>query len=309
MFNVRFLLVGVLCCLISNTPGFAASPIKVITTTTVLKDLTQVVGGDQVQVEHLIKPFTDPHLVKLTPRDLLKIRNSDLFVKVGGDEEEWTFGAVESAGNPDLVVVDTSFRVNYLEVPTEEELRQAQGGTHLHKSGNPYYWLNPKNVPIMLDNIVKGLSWIRPDQKPQFVKNANAYIQQLNEWEKTWQSKVQPLQRYPMVAYHKTWAYLAHSFGLNIVAHIEPQPGISPSLAYWSRLLQTMKSQQVQLMLIEPYYVEKKAVQTLQAETGSQIVVLTISIGPAYQTQTYLDMMERNLRVIQDAVKQLEKNG
>ena len=48
----------------------AASPIRVIATTTVVADLVEQVGGDLVAVESLMADGVDPHSYRATPRDI-----------------------------------------------------------------------------------------------------------------------------------------------------------------------------------------------------------------------------------------------
>ena len=54
----------------SWTNSKAASPVRVIATTTVVADLVEQVGGDLVVVERLMADGVDPHSYRATPRDI-----------------------------------------------------------------------------------------------------------------------------------------------------------------------------------------------------------------------------------------------
>ena len=59
----------------------AASPIRVIATTTVVADLVKQVGGDLVVVESLMADGVDPHSYRATPRDIDRLVRADLIVQ------------------------------------------------------------------------------------------------------------------------------------------------------------------------------------------------------------------------------------
>ena len=61
----------------------AASPIRVIATTTVVADLVEQVGGDLVVVESLMADGVDPHSYRATPRDIDRLVRADLIVANG----------------------------------------------------------------------------------------------------------------------------------------------------------------------------------------------------------------------------------
>lgn len=272
-----------------------AGPLKVITTTAVLKDLVENIGGEQVEIVHLQKPFTDPHLFTVKPGDLSKLRWAELFVKVGGDEEEWTFNAVNNSGNFKLVVIDTSTGIEPLDVPTDEELKQAPGGVHLHKSGNPYYWMNPDNINLILENILEGLVHLRPDQVEFFLKRRDQYLQKLNAKINEWDQLIAPVESQPIVTYHQSWSYFAKKFNLNIIAQVEPQPGIAPSTKYLNQLFQTMNDQSVKIIMVEPFYADKKVLKLFKDQTKAQVLILPMSVGKEYKVPTYLSLIENNV--------------
>ena len=45
--------------------------------------------SDNVSVKMLLKPGTESHEFEPTPQDIIDIKNSDIFIYVGGDSDEW----------------------------------------------------------------------------------------------------------------------------------------------------------------------------------------------------------------------------
>jgi len=98
---------------------------------------------------------------------------------------------------------------------------------HAHASGNPHYWLDPKNAEIITRQY-SSTRWrasiIRPT-RPLTRPIAWAFLARLEErscWE--WDAQLAPLQGAPMVAYHNSWAYLARRFRLNFIGSSSRSP-------------------------------------------------------------------------------------
>ena len=55
----------------------------IVTTTTMLKDLIEKIGGDKVEVEGLMGEGVDPHLYQATASDVDKLKKADVVVYQG----------------------------------------------------------------------------------------------------------------------------------------------------------------------------------------------------------------------------------
>src|SRR5262245_64633082 len=77
----------------------AAAKVRVVTTTTDLKALTEAVGGDLVDVDALARPSQNPHDVEVRPSLMVKLRRADLFVMNGLELDQWAEVVVQGANN------------------------------------------------------------------------------------------------------------------------------------------------------------------------------------------------------------------
>ena len=75
-------------CVLVQQP-LAAQPLKVVTTTTELRNLVEIVGGDRVAASHLIAPNTNAEHYQAKPQDLARVKEADLIVRVGLDYDLW----------------------------------------------------------------------------------------------------------------------------------------------------------------------------------------------------------------------------
>jgi zinc/manganese transport system substrate-binding protein len=100
----------------------AADKIRVVTTTTDLKALTEAVGGDLVEVDALARGSQNPHDLEVRPSLMVKVRRADLLVINGLELDQWAEVVVQGANNPKVIPgapgrVDASAGILVLEVP------------------------------------------------------------------------------------------------------------------------------------------------------------------------------------------------
>src|SRR5580765_6084987 len=69
-----------------TAPSFAGT-IKVVTTLTDLKSITEYVGGDKVSVTSIATGYQNPHFVDPKPSYIISLSNADMYVTVGLDLE------------------------------------------------------------------------------------------------------------------------------------------------------------------------------------------------------------------------------
>ena len=106
------------------------------------------------------------------------------------------------------------------------------GDGHAHGSGNPHYWLDPRNAEIITANILETLARIDPANAATYEANRQAFLARLNAKLSEWETKLSALKTMPFVAYHNSWPYFARRFRLDIAGFIETKPGVPPSPAH-----------------------------------------------------------------------------
>src|SRR5678815_3371937 len=102
----------------------SAGNIKVVTTTTDMKSITELIGGDKVSVISIASGYQNPHFVDPKPSYIISLSNADLFITVGLDlETGWSPQLLTSARNPKIQkgspgYVDASESIGLLQVPS-----------------------------------------------------------------------------------------------------------------------------------------------------------------------------------------------
>ena len=281
--------------------GGAQERVRIITTTTDLKSLAEAVGGDRVIVTSLVPPSFDPEEYQPKPQDVARLKEASLVVRVGLDFDLWLDRLLTQASfsEPKLrelrrggpAHVDASAAIAVLDV------RGASVGPsdgHAHGSGNPHYWLDPKNAEIITGNILEALARRDPEHAGVYEANRVAFLDRLAASLALWEQKATPLHGRAMVAYHNSWAYFARRFRINIVDLIEPRPGVPPSPAHLAKLMRGMREQNVGIILRQPLDPEKDAA-FLARGTGAKIVLLAGSVGVLPSASDYIALFDSNL--------------
>ena len=280
----------------SSGIGQTEKKIRVVTTTSDLKALIEVVGGDRVEVESITSGDKDPHDLEIRPGHLVKLKGADLFVQIGLDHEPWVGRLLERAGNPRLLPrgeghLDASRDVRLLET---EVPRMGRTPGHIHAFGNTHYWLDPENARPITANIVKALSRLSPPDADRFGQNRATFLDRLDRSMERWLRETAPYRGTRVVSYHNSWPYFAKRFGLEVVGFVEPNPGVPPSPAHISSLIERMSSHQVKIILMEPYFSD--AIPRLLSEkTGAVVVKLSPSVGGAEGIKDYLALFDHNI--------------
>ena len=146
----------------------AVDKVRVVTTTTDLKALTEAVGGDLVEVDALARGSQNPHDLEVRPSLMVKVRRADLLVINGLELDQWAEVVVQGAnirvipGAPGRV--DASAGILVLEVP---RTRVDRSMGDVHPVGNPHYTVDPGWGPRSPRTFSKASCGSRPSTGPR----------------------------------------------------------------------------------------------------------------------------------------------
>jgi zinc/manganese transport system substrate-binding protein len=278
--------------------------LTVVTTTEDLASLAREVGGDKIKVEAIARGYQDPHFVEAKPSFILKLHSADLLVVVGRDLEiGWLPPLVTQSRNAKIQqgadgYLDASLTARILELPTGA-ITRAMGD--VHPLGNPHYWLDPGNGRRIAQTIQEKLTKMSPGDGPYFASRFADFDGRLKEAEKRWDVAMGPYKGTKIVTYHRSWPNFCEKFGLEVIGYVEPRPGIPPSPSHTLELIQEMKRQQVNVLLVEPYF-DLKTPQSIGRETGAKVLVLLPSVGGEKEVTTYIGLFDYDVKLLVSAL-------
>lgn len=278
----------------------AAAKIQVVSTLTNPAALAAAIGGDRVEVFSLAKGYQDPHFVDAKPSLVLRLSRADLLLVTGlGMEAGYLPPLLDQSRNAKIRpgapgYLDVSVGCDILQRPTQQVTR-AQGD--VHPFGNPHYWLDPANGRVMARTIAARLARIDAEGAPHYQRNLAAFERRLTEKAAEWQRRVAPFAGTKVVTFHNSWPNFARAFGLEIVGHVEPKPGIPPSPTHTLATINLVRSQPVPLIVVEPYF-DTKTPDFIAAKSGAKVLTLYPSVGGIPEIHDYIALFDVNLDLL-----------
>ena len=104
----------------SSASGGAASEsattIRIVTTTNILADWAENIGGDHVEVFSLVPAGADPHAFQPGAKDIARIADADLVLSIGlGLEQSWLKGLLQNAARDPSTIVELGETIDPIE--------------------------------------------------------------------------------------------------------------------------------------------------------------------------------------------------
>ncbi len=273
---VRWLVALAAACWALGLPGAAHAALRVVTTTPDLAAITRAVGAGRVEVTALAAAAQDPHFVDARPHLALALHQAELLVEVGADLEiGWLPTLLTGARNGAIQrgargALDASTLVTLLEVPAGQ-VDRAMGD--IHPQGNPHFMLDPRRAERVAVGIGKRLAELDPAGQGAYLEATKRFVGELRAARAGWEGRLAGLRNQPIVAYHRSLAYLADWLGLVVVEHLEPKPGIPPSPRHVANVVAVGRAKQVTLLVQEAWYPTGTS-SVAAASMGARLVVI-----------------------------------
>ena len=283
----------------------AVAQLKVVTSTTDLYDIAKAVGGDKISAVHISEGYQDPHFVDAKPSFILRLRDADVFAYVGLDLEiGWMPLLIDGARNPKIRPggsgnLDASKAVPLLDIPSGN-VDRSMGD--VHPRGNPHYWLDPENGRRIAHLFKTKFSELDPKNEDYYERNEKAFADRVSAAEKSWAADLAVIKGKPVVAWHTSWRYFAEFNGMNIVAFMEPKPGVPPSPAHLVSVIQAMKRTGAKVIVMEPFY-DRKTADLVARQTGAQVLILPPSVGGVEAASDYIKLMTYDIHALASAFR------
>jgi ABC-type Zn uptake system ZnuABC Zn-binding protein ZnuA len=282
-----------------SVPARAEDRIRVVATTTDLRSLIEMVGGDIIEAVSLVPANFDAEEYQPKPQDVLRLKGARLVVRVGLDYDLWFDRLLETTATRELRrggpgYVDASYGIAPLEV---RGITIGPGDGHAHGSGNPHYWLDPNNARFITANILEGLTRIDPAHAKTYEANRQTFLARLSAKLSEWEAKLAPLKGMPLIAYHNSWPYFARRFRLDFADFLEIKPGVPPTPSHLAGIIETMRTRGVRIVVREPHEPERD-VAFVAAKSSASVVVLAASVGALPAAGDYLSLFDTDVAAL-----------
>lgn len=290
-------------CACSSESGYSNSysgKLKIISTVFPPYDIARQIAGDNAEISILLPPGSEIHNYEPSAKDMIAIRNCDIFLYIGGENEQWAEKLINSNDTENVTAVKL---IDYVPTLSEDEDEHEHDHDHNHEhehETDEHIWTSPKNAQLMLSAVYDAICKVDPSDKQTYTKNKDAYAKQLSDLDDAYRSAVGNAKNKTIVLADKfPFRYLAHEYGLEFSAAFaacsdESEPGVSTMI----KLTKTIKENNIPAV----YYLEfssTKIADTLCDETGATKLMLhschNVSKQDIENNVSYVDLMKQNL--------------
>src|SRR6267143_793341 len=282
----------------------AQAKINVVATLPDLGLLAREIGGDNVSVTVLAKPTEDPHFVDARPSFVVALRSADVLIDGGAELElGWLPPLLQNARNAKLDIgkpgrVQASQGVRLMNVPAN--VTRAAGD--VHALGNPHFMTDPIIAKTVALHIAQSFAAVDAPNAAFYDANYKKFEATINAKLQEWGTAMLPFKGQDVVAYHDSWVYFAHRFGLNIDVFLEPKPGIPPSPSHLAEVIEKMKAQKIKAIIVEPFH-DRKIAEKVAGSTGAKVVDFAQYPGGLPNTDSYVKLIDKLVANLSAALK------
>jgi zinc/manganese transport system substrate-binding protein len=230
----------------------AQAKLKVVTTMPDAAEVVSAIGGDQVDVQSLLRGNEDPHYAEARPDYILKVSRADIVCSEGLELEiGWLPKVLDKSGNAKVQQGGSGYcvlgkSVKPLEVPTGV-INRSLGD--VHPEGNPHFNLSLTKLSEAGAEVVRVLSAAAPAQAPVFEKNYDSFKKRMTDLHAELSKKV---KKKKVMEYHKEFTYFFDSYGLESAGSLEEKPGMPPSAARIAQVAKQAKENKVAVLFATP---------------------------------------------------------
>lgn len=279
----------------------SARPVSVVAANMILADLVHEVGGDAVEVACLARPSADLHDFEPLAADVRVLAGADLVVLNGLGLEPWIGKLVRNSGFHGTVVE----ACDGVDVITASD---AHSGDHRHDhAADPHAWHEPASVRIYVRNMRDALAAAAPDSTERFAAAEAQFLEKLERidaWAREAFAALPPEHR-RFVTSHDSLAYLGRAYGIEIISVSGIAASAEPSAKRVAEVIDLIRASGVRAVFVDSAD-NPALMRRIATDTGVRIGGSLLTDGldaPGTGADTYLGMLEQNLRRILDSLQ------
>lgn len=277
----------------------------------------QVVGDNKnVEISFLIDKGVDLHSYQASAADIAKITDSDLFVYVGGESDDWAEDIIKE--NPNLKYInmvdsigEAALAEELVEGMQDEEEHDNESEEHANEEGeeeiDEHVWLSIKNAETIVSAIEAKLAEIDPDNKAEYEKNANDYLAKLDELDKEYKDTLSSIQNKTIIVGDRfPFRYLVNEYGIKYYAAFT---GCDAGSEASFETVKFLANKMDELNMTDIFIIDgskgdlaKTIVDNTKDKNAKVLVLDSMQSTKSSDNASYLDIMKKNLEVLKEVL-------
>ena len=269
--------------------------IPVVTSFSILGDITQKIGGEHIQVIALVGPDEDAHTYEPSPDDAKALLNAKVIVKNGLGFEPWLDRLVSSTETK-ATVVTASEGVAAHSMEEDGEIIP-----------DPHAWHDLANAKLYVNNITRALIKADPADQADYTRNSQAYLKALDRLQAEAKTKLGhlPEGNRSIVTSHDAFGYLGQAYGIDFMAPQGLSTEREPSAAEVATLIRQIRDDKVKAVFMENIK-DSRLLQQIADESGAHIggTLYSDALASKGPASNFLGLFEYNLNTLHAALSQ-----
>ena len=287
--------------------------IKIIATIFPNYDFARQIGGDKVDVKLLLDSGVESHTYEPTPKDMIEINNSDIFIYTGADFEPWAKEIFDASEDNKFYIIDTSNNIQLIKkeefeeknINSEilEEHESHDGHDHEESSYDSHIWLSPDNAIIMINDILGVLCKLDPDNSEYYIENAENYKKEILDLDNKFKNLIETSERKEIAFAGKfSYTYFIDKYNLKFVSvYNNCGHGEDPSIAKVKSVIDYINNHNLPVVFYEELS-EGTVAKMIGDETSAIAKVFYTIHNANIKEDTYITLMKKNYENLKEAL-------
>ena len=274
---------AIFALIILTSMSIASAKIKVVSTFSILGDMVQNIGGNNIELTTLVGANGDGHVYEPTPADAKSVAAADVVFVNGLGFEGWIDRLVKASGYKGKVIIATE---GIKELKFEGEL-------------DPHAWQDLSNGRIYIKNIKNALIDLDPKNSDLYKKNFIAYDKILESMDKSTKDKFAdiPKKNRKVITSHDAFLYFGRAYGIDFRSPVGVTTESEPSAGELAELITEMRKDNIKALFAENI-TDPRLIKQLAKEVNAQIGGTLYSDALSDNSEpanTYINMFKYNV--------------
>jgi len=257
----------------------------VVASVTIIKDMAEMIAGDELIIKCIMPTGSDPHLHEPTPRDAKMVVDADLILVNGLTLEGWMTELIENAGTDANIVTVT----NGIQAIESEAYAN---------SSDPHAWMDANNGIKYIENIKNSFIELKPSAKEVFEFNYGVYKQQLEDLDDYIFQGIAsiPEQQRVLITSHDAFQYYGRRYGIQLESILGTSTDAEAQTSDVRRVINVIRANKVPAVFVEST-INPKMLQQIADDNNVKIggSLYADSIGEEGSgADSYYDMLKHN---------------